>query len=176
MIEGFIIEEVLRLEPLSEREIALFRRLLSAAERFFSEHPEKANNAKEQLTMTLVTTNDNAVRLRPSGLDRDGVSVVPTGLEVTVDNPAIASVAADPNNPGAFLITPLPATDPNVGSRTVVVTTLDPNTKASVTTTLEFDAGVETSLVVNAEIVPDAAPAGDGTGGSGDAGNGVAAT
>ena len=148
--------------------------LLNYFERFYKEH---------SLTMSVVTTNDNAARLRPAGVDRDGVAVPAAslaGLQVTVDKPDVASVAPDPANPGTWLVTPLPATDPNVGARTVVVTTTDPATGASVQNSIEFDPGVETGLSVTTEIVPLAAlstggdttgtgqAAGDQTGGAGD--------
>ena len=137
---------------LLEAQIALIRWLL--------EHDRFDHSAKkETLTMTLVTTNDNAVRLRPSGLDRDGVAITPTGLEVTVDKPDVASVTADAANEGAFLITPLAASDPAAGARTVVVTTRDPNTGLSTQTPIEFDPGAEASLSVIAEVVPQVAAA-----------------
>ena len=111
-------------------------------------HPKEGT-----LIMTVVTTNDNQVRLRPSGVDRDGVAVPTADLDVTVDNPAVATVAPDPANAGAYLVTPQPATDPNAGARTVIVTTKDPATGASVVTPIEFDPGADVGLTVSTEIV-----------------------
>ncbi len=133
-------------------ELELLRAILALVDQHFT-------NQQEKLTMSLVTTNDNAVRLRPTGVDRDGVTVVPGNLQLTVDKPDVASLAPDAANPGAYLLTPLPATDPSVGSRTVVVTTLDPTTNVSVQTSVEFDPGIESSLAVGTEIVPEAAKA-----------------
>lgn len=109
---------------------------------------------KENLTMTFVTNNDNAARLRPGGFDRDGVAVIPKNLTASVDNPEVATVTPDPDNAGCFLVTPLPSSDPAGGARTVVVTLTDPATNLSVQATCEFDPGAEATLTVASEAVP----------------------
>lgn len=131
-------------------ELGLLRAVLLEIERYYQDHDYN----KGKLTMSVITTNDNAVRLRPSGVDRDGVAVSTDALNVAIDDATIASVTPDDANPGAYLVTPLPATDPAAGARIVVVTTTDPASGASTTTTIEFDPGVESSLSVATEIVP----------------------
>jgi hypothetical protein len=135
------------------------------------------HDTEVKINMSLTTTNDNAVRITPGGVDRDGVAVPASAFTLSVDQPGVASIAPDPANAGDWLVTPLPTTDPNVGTRSVAITGTDASGNTSAPFGINFTPGVETSIVLTGVPVPLAAtaPSGAGAGGTGDAGTGTAA-
>lgn len=109
---------------------------------------------KERLTMTIQTTDDNEVRIKPKAKDRDGAFTALTGLTATVDQPAKASVQADPADPSVFVVTRLPVADGDPAVLTVSVTLTDPATGLTATQAVEFDPGKAAALTLETELAP----------------------
>lgn len=119
------------------------------------DHPNH-NTHRENITLAVITTDDFAVRVKPAGLDADGVSTALDGVTASVDQPALAEVVADADNPGQFLVRRLPTTDPAAGALSVNATF---TTMAGVSATLpvEFDPGTAASLTLGTELVANSA-------------------
>ncbi len=104
---------------------------------------------------TAITAPDGStVRVRARGLDTADVPLGTLATTAALDQPDKASVQADPDNPGAFLVRRLPATDPAAGALTVVLTLTDPASGLSAQQPIEFIPGVAAKLTVEAEVVP----------------------
>lgn len=113
----------------------------------------------KEILMSVATTDDFSIRIRPKAVDVDGVVVPATGLTLSVDKPDQASVTPDDANPGAYLVKRLPTTDPSASILNVVVSATDPATGTTSNLLVEFDPGKSASLVLDSELVPNAAPA-----------------
>jgi len=113
-----------------------------------------ADRTKEELTMTVQTTDDNEVRIKPKAKDRDGALTALTGLTATVDQPAKASVQPDPADPSVFVVTRLPVADGDPAVLTVSVTLTDPATGLTATQAVEFDPGKAAALTLETELAP----------------------
>ena len=138
-------------------------KLLAGALSVLPSHAHTQNQTlQEKLTIMVKTTDDFAVRVKPTGVDADGVTTTPTDLTATIDQPALASVSPDPHNPGEFLITRLATTDPAAGVLSVTATF---TTAAGISATLpvEFDPGAETSLSLATELVASKPAAASGS-------------
>jgi len=111
-------------------------------------------NNLQRILFTMQTTDDNAARIKVQEKDRLGVTVTGETLTATVDQPDKVTVAQDPADPLAFIVTRLPAKGGDPAILTAVVTINDSASGLSGTQAVEFDPGKAAAMTFDTELAP----------------------
>ncbi len=111
-------------------------------------------DAYQRIIFIMQTTDDNAARIKVQEKDRLGAAITGETLTATVDQPTKASVAQDPADPTAFIVTRLPLVGGDPDVLTVIVTIEDTASGMTGTQTVEFDPGKAAAMTFDTEIAP----------------------